>query len=302
MANLMQHSTFQTTGSVGLRHDTLPMRLYHKAKKLGTWDPRSLDFTQDVLDWQRCSPEEQETLLTLTSLFQAGEESVTLDLLPLITAVAQQGQLEEEMFLTTFLFEEAKHTEFFRRFLDDVAGVKKDLHMYHSASYRKIFYEELPQTMSALLTDTSPAAQVRASVTYNMIVEGVLAETGYQAYFDMLERNQIMPGLKQGLTYVKRDESRHIAYGIFLISRLVLQQPDLWDMIEVRMNELLPYALGVIQEADSSLPAGEENRFGLRLTDYVGFAMDQFNKRMNKIAKARQQTFDQLFHEQDDLS
>jgi len=156
------------------------MRLYHKAKRLGIWDPRSIDFSQDMLDWQRCTEEERESLLLQTALFQAGEESVTLDLLPLIMAVAQDGHIEEEMFLTTFLWEEAKHTEFFRRFLDEVVHDSSDLQRFHSPSYRKLFYEELPQTMYALLSDRSPAVQVRASVTYNMIIEGVLAETGYE--------------------------------------------------------------------------------------------------------------------------
>ena len=40
------HEAFATTSERGLRHDILPMRLYHKAKKLGIWDPRSIDFTQ----------------------------------------------------------------------------------------------------------------------------------------------------------------------------------------------------------------------------------------------------------------
>jgi ribonucleoside-diphosphate reductase beta chain len=30
--------------------------------------------------------------------------------------IAQEGRLEEEMFLTSFLWEEAKHVEFFSRF------------------------------------------------------------------------------------------------------------------------------------------------------------------------------------------
>ncbi|GER91011.1 ribonucleotide-diphosphate reductase [Dictyobacter vulcani] len=296
-----QHSSFQTTSSLGLRQDILPMRLYHKAKKLGIWNPVSIDFTQDIQDWQNCSPEEQETLLTLTSLFQAGEESVTLDILPMISVIARQGRLEEELFLTTFLFEEAKHTEFFRRFLDEVTHTTKDLHGYLSPSYRKIFFEELPQTMGALNTDFSARAQACAAVTYNMIVEGVLAETGYQAYFDMLDRNQIMPGLKQGLVYLKRDESRHIAYGIFLISRLVAENIEVWDAIEQRMNELLPYALDVIQETDSSLPAGEENRFGIRLTDYVEFAVNQFTRRLQKIEQSRTRTLEQLYQDQPEL-
>src|SRR5215831_7562408 len=41
------HHEFITTGTRGLRHDILPMRLYHKAKRLGVWDPRSIDFSQD---------------------------------------------------------------------------------------------------------------------------------------------------------------------------------------------------------------------------------------------------------------
>ena len=94
MTQTTTHSTFITTSTRGLRHDILPMRLYHKAKKLGTWDPRNIDFTQDTLDWQRCNEGEQETLLQLTSLFQAGEEGVSLDLLPLMVAISLEGTLQ----------------------------------------------------------------------------------------------------------------------------------------------------------------------------------------------------------------
>jgi len=295
------HTSFATTGKTGLRHDILPMRLYHKAKRLGVWDPRSIDFTQDILDWQRCTQVEKESLLGTTALFASGEESVTLDLLPLMMAVAKEGRIEEEMFLTTFLWEEAKHTEFFRRFLDDVAHDTSDLSRYHGPSYRKLFYEELPRTMYALLEDSSPKAQIVASVTYNMIVEGVLAETGYHGYFNMLDRGNIMPGLKQGIGYLKRDESRHIAYGVFLISRLVAQNPSLWDVVEERMNELLPLALGVVQDSYTP-PEGatqpeedEEPAFGLNVEEDMDYAMTQFSKRVERIRRARTQTLEQLY-------
>ncbi|HZS75337.1 MAG TPA: R2-like ligand-binding oxidase [Ktedonobacteraceae bacterium] len=290
------HESFVTTSERGLRHDILPMRLYHKAKRLGTWDPRSIDFSQDIIDWQRCTPEEQEALLLQTALFQAGEESVTLDLLPLIMTIAQEGHLEEEMFLTTFLWEEAKHTEFFRRFLDEVAQNRSDLTRFHSPSYRKLFYEELPQTMHALLTDPSPAAQLRASITYNMIIEGVLAETGYHGYFNMLEQNNILPGLRKGISLLKRDESRHIAYGVFLISRLVAQDKSLWPVVEQRMGELLPLALGVVQETDIMEDPDAERPFGMDTEDYVVYATTQFQKRMARIEKARYQTLEELYH------
>jgi len=297
MTTTPTHHAFNTTSEQGLRHDTLPMRLYHKAKKLGTWDPQDIDFSQDQRDWEACTPDQQVTLLLLTSLFQAGEESVTLDLLPLMMVIAREGRLEEEMFLTTFLWEEAKHTEFFRRFLDEVTHVKSDLHHYHSASYRKLFYEELPQAMHALLADSSPAAQIRASVTYNMIVEGVLAETGYQAYFNMLERNNIMPGLRQGVGLLKRDESRHLAYGVYLISRLVSADPSLWPAVQQHMNELLVYALGVVRElfTDSE---GEgiivDLPFGLTFQEYFDFATIQYGKRLMTIERAREQSIEEI--------
>src|SRR5258708_39754876 len=97
--------------------------------------------------------------------------------------------------------------------------------------------------MDGLLSDRSHGAQVRASVTYNMIIEGVLAETGYYGYFNMLERNNIMPGLREGIQLLKRDESRHIAYAGFLISRLVAQAKGLWSVVESRLGTMVPLAL-----------------------------------------------------------
>src|SRR5438309_11640262 len=139
---------FQST-SGGLR-DCFPLRLYAKAKRLGTWDPAAIDFTRDREDWAALGELERESILSLTSLFAAGEEAVTLDLLPLVLAIAREGRIEEELFLTTFLFEEGKHTQFFRRFLDEVAGSPGGLARFHGDSYRQLFETELPHAMHAL--------------------------------------------------------------------------------------------------------------------------------------------------------
>ncbi|HEY0752747.1 MAG TPA: R2-like ligand-binding oxidase [Ktedonobacteraceae bacterium] len=291
------HESFVTTSGRGLRHDILPMRLYHKAKRLGIWDPRSIDFSQDIQDWQSFNDDEREAILSLTALFQAGEEGVTLDLLPLIMAIAREQRLEEEMFLTTFLWEEAKHTEFFRRFLDEVTHDQSDLSRFHTPSYRALFYEELPKTMNALLTDHSLEAQLRASVTYNMIIEGVLAETGYHSYYNMLERNNVMPGLRQGIGLLKRDEARHIAYGVYLISRLVAQQPEAWEIVEQEMNRLLMLALGVVNESFQDAQDTENTPFGFQAQEYLDYATTQFTRRLSRIERARSQTLEQIYQE-----
>ncbi|GIW70739.1 MAG: ribonucleotide-diphosphate reductase [Planctomycetota bacterium] len=279
------------------------LRLWHKAKQLGTWDPRSLDFRRDAAHWQERTEREQDATLRLLALFLGGEESVALDLVPLIWAVAREGRLEEEMFLAAFLWEEAKHVEAFHRFLDEVTGEPGDLGRYFTPSYQRLFGEELPRAMGQLLADPSPPAQAEASVTYHMFVEGVLAETGYHAFFEALTRQGLFPGLREMITLVQRDESRHIAYGVHLLSRLVAEHGDpVWAAIERRMHELLPLAHGLIVESLS--PYGDDIPYGLDLQTYLTIAQQQFERRYRRIERARRQTLaeiDQLALEGEEL-
>ena len=256
-----------------LRVDSFPMRLFEKAKRLGVWNPSDFDFSKDREDWEAMDEDRREALLSLTGAFLGGEEAVTLDLLPLVLAVARQGRIEEEMFLTTFLFEEAKHMDFFSRWIREVTDSAK-LPPASEPSVQ-LFDVELPNAMNGLLEDQSPAAMARASVTYNMIVEGVLAETGYSSYHRSLAVNDLMPGLCAGLVNIKRDESRHIAYGVYLLSRLVAEDHSAWDVIEQRMAELQPLMEAIILAGYEDYPDGV-TPFGLRVDEFSDFAANQF--------------------------
>lgn len=272
-----------TTSERGLQEDSLPFRLYQKAKKFGSWDPREIDFTQDVKDWQFLSGAQQEEIIRLVSQFQAGEEAVTLDLLPLIMVIAKEGRIEEEMYLTTFLFEEAKHTEFFRLFLNEI-GQKDNLSRYHSDTYQKIFYHILPEAMGKLQHDHSREALAEASTVYNMFVEGVLAETGYFSFYESLDKAQIMPGLMKGVGLLKRDESRHIGYGTFLLQRLIAEKPSLFDHVQNKMNELAPLAQQLTQEG---MEGKTQNAFGNTLDATMAFSKKQLSVRMDILARAK---------------
>ena len=277
---------YQTAGGRGLDHALLPMRLWHKAKKLGVWDPQDIDFSRDVEDWTELSRDERELILHLSALFQGGEEAVTIDLLPLIEVVAAEGRLEEEIYLTSFLFEEAKHVETFQRFFGEVAPDHGDLSRFATPAWLRIFSAELPAALDRLREDRSPGAQAQAAVTYNMIVEGVLAETGYHAYHVMLERSRILPGMQLAMGLLKRDESRHIAYGLYLLSRLTAEHGDgAWKAIEAGMGRLLDPALAVIEEI---FAAYEEVPFGLRQEEFTGYALDQFRHRLARLERARE--------------
>lgn len=290
------HSHFQTTNGQGLDRNSFPMKLWEKAKVYGTWNPADLDFSQDKTDLSKLTDLEREFILQPIAQFQAGEEAVTLDLLPLIMTIAKEGRLEEEMFLTSFLWEEAKHVDGFNRFFNTVFDHKiPDLSHLLVPSYKTLFYEILPEVMDALTHDPSPVNQAKASVTYNMIVEGTLAETGYYGLNYTLGMLDILPGMLDFTVKLKQDESRHVAYGIYLISRLVSEHgEDVWKAVEQQMNQLLPIAIGVV---DESYKLFEENPFGIDPEIFKAYAFDQFQKRFARIAKAKDQSMKELIQE-----
>jgi len=227
------------------------------------------------------------------SQFQAGEEAVTVDILPLIMTVANEGRIEEEIFLTSFLWEEAKHMDGFNRFINEVTdyeGIDVDHMMV--PSYRLIFDKLLPDAMNALKNDPSPVNQVIASTTYNMIVEGVLAETGYYGLFQALDEKKMMPGLREFIGKLKQDESRHIAYGIYLISRLVAENgEEVWQAFNDQMNKMLTPAMQIVSEGYEKF---DVIPFGMDQEELMGYAMGQFQKRLARVTKARTQSIEEL--------
>ncbi|MFJ7756029.1 R2-like ligand-binding oxidase [Peribacillus muralis] len=280
-----------TTTSRSFREDILPFKLYQKAKKFGMWNPRDIDFSQDKEDWKSFTDIEREVLLRIIALFQGGEEAVTLDLLPLILTIAKEGRIEEEMYLTTFLFEEAKHMEFFRYTLDQI-GEKGDLTLFHSDTYKAIFYDILPEAMEKLLTDQSPEAMAEAATVYNMFTEGVLAETGYFGFYQTLEANKMMPGLLKGVGLLKKDESRHIAYGTFLLQRIISEHPHIFDQVEKRMEELAPMAIALNTEGYER----SGNPFGNDKQAVLDFTMKQLAVRMEILARAKGKRIEEIYH------
>ena len=281
-----------TATSRGLLVDSFPYRLYQKAKKVGTWNPADIDFSKDAQDWKEATTGQRVSILRLLSQFQAGEEAVTLDLLPLMMAIAKDGRIEEEMFLTTFLFEEAKHTEFFRTVLDAI-GEKGELNPLLTDTYRQVFHVILPNAMDRLLTDQSPEAIADASTVYNMFVEGVLAETGYFSFYQALEKTNLMPGLLEGIGNLKRDESRHIGYGTYLLQRLICEHPHIYDdVIMKRMAELTPLALTIVEEG---LEEADLEVFGTTPEEVVNLAMKQLQIRMDILSRARGKKIEDIY-------
>jgi len=287
MTGTRQRSGFHSLREGGMNWDSLPLRLFTKGNKRG-WDPAGIDLTQDAEDWQELDEEARTRILRLCSLFVAGEEAVTEDLLPFLSAMSAEGRLGDEMYLTQFLYEEAKHVQAFRRWLDAI-GVQEDLHPFveDNPGYRALFYEELPSSLEALVADPSPRNQVRASVTYNHIVEGSRALTGYYAWNHLCTVRGIFPGMRRIVRLIGDDERRHMAWGTFTCRRHVAGDDSNWQVISDRLEELLPHVLDTVEHSDAPTRNPASERYELPPDELVQYASDRAMRRLGAIESAR---------------
>lgn len=281
----MTRTHYDSLAAGGLNWDSLPLKLF-AGGNAKFWNPADIDFSRDRDDWESLTDRERDYAVRLCAQFIAGEESVTQDIQPFMAAMRAEGRLGDEMYLTQFAYEEAKHTQVFRMWLDAV-GITDDLHGYLDAlpSYRRIFNEELPESLAGLSVDPSPASQVRAAVTYNHFVEGTLALTGYYAWHRICVQRGVLPGMQALIGHIANDERRHMAWGTFTCRRHVAADDANWEVFETRMNELLP--LLVSYNAEGSEIYGEDVPFGLSSDELLQYSMDKGMRRFGTISSAR---------------
>lgn len=283
-AQTPDRSGFRSIAAGGMNWDSLPLRLFTKGNAK-FWNPSDLDFSQDADDWKRLTSDQQEAALNLCTVFIAGEEAVTEDIQPFIRAMGAEGRLGDEMYLTQFAFEEAKHTQVFRMWLDAV-GIAHDLHEWvaENPGYRKIFYEELPRALNSLADDPSPANQVSASATYNHVVEGSLALTGYYSWNRICAENGIFPGMQRLIKLIGDDERRHMAWGTFTCRRHVAADDANWQVLRERIDELTPHAMELITYGQDRW---DRQPFGIEPDVLTEYAADRLMRRLSAIESAR---------------
>lgn len=115
------------------------------------------------------------------SSFYVGDQ-MTSALVPFVGAAPTE---EQQVFLTTQLADEARHTVFFDRFYDEVLdeGTEMDSHREAggggvSSGYRILLLEMLPEVTERIRRLDDPDALVEGIVLYHIVVEATIALTG----------------------------------------------------------------------------------------------------------------------------
>jgi ribonucleoside-diphosphate reductase beta chain len=219
-------------------------RKYEKAIRK-FWSVEDLDFTQDAKDWDRIDEEQRRGLLGVTVRFLAGEQNVTDELVPMLAASHALKRFDWVVFLSTFLMEEAKHSEFFMRWHDRVVGVLepeevaqhflvrgKTIDPTGRFEVRDVLHEALPYYGGRLMEATMGGVEadierafVAFSAAYNAFVEGVLTMPSYEIVIDTTNSWDAFPTLRQGFRLILMDEGRHITFGTHACRVLIEKDP-----------------------------------------------------------------------------
>jgi ribonucleoside-diphosphate reductase beta chain len=269
-------------------------RKYEKAIR-GVWNAKDFDYAQDAADWQRIDDEQRRGLLGVTVRFLAGEQAVTDELVPMLAAAHALGRYDWTMFLSTFLMEEAKHSEFFMLWHDRVVGIldpdevaahflvrSKTVDPTGRFEVKDLLHEGLPR-YGGLLMDAVrggneaeiEAAFVRFSAAYNGFAEGVLTMPSYEIVIDTTVRWNAFPVLREGFRRILADEGRHITFGTAASRILIEKDPGYEQLVHEVFDEYRGNVVGLV-EYQKAVP-------GLDLQKYQTMKVRHYRNRCREM-------------------
>ena len=250
------------------------------------WEAGAIDFSEDRRQWLEFPPELRRSFLWGLSSFYVGEEQVTHTLVPFVDAAPTE---EQQVFLSTQLVDEARHTVFFDRFYSealDEHGTDMKSRLEHQAErlndgFRTLLLEMLPAAAQLLRDDPSLENLVEGIVLYHVVIEGTLALTGQRFLLNYLRDNDALPGFRQGFTAVARDESRHVSLGVRFLGEMVGRDARFAGVIKAKLEELTPVGLSVIDPPGGDMSYFDPLPYGPE--ELTNYALSSLDKRLRAI-------------------
>jgi ribonucleoside-diphosphate reductase beta chain len=187
------------------------------------WNPMAIDLTEDARAWAELPVERRDRLTTLLAGFCVAEDAVAEQLVPFADA-ARGATLASQESLVAWVFflqrrDEQRHARLFDRIGAEVLGLPGDTPEERRAAARA----HVPPAMLELFEERLPAlaAELAAGRTglsegvslYHMLLEGVIFDAGQRALLDDLA-DGALPGVREGVERVERDERWHIGFGL----------------------------------------------------------------------------------------
>ena len=251
------------------------------------WAVSDVDFSLDRQDWLESTETDRKATLWSHRLFFNGEERVTSTLAPFVWAAPTP---EVEIFLSTQMVDEARHTVFFERWWREVCGTDArdltrllaEIRPEANEGYNELFYARLPATAQRLASNPKNfEAFVEGVTLYHIVIEATIALTGQRFELEaMREQGLTDRGFYRGFTAVARDESRHVSFGIKLLRDAVREDAARYaPIIQRTLIECLPLISGTLDPPDPRYVTD----YGHTESEIVDFAIESLNRKLRAI-------------------
>ena len=240
------------SNGIGVGTDRLPsyMDLFYLWERQ-QWSVADLDFSTDRQHWDTDTDPliRKQRLFGYVQFFN-GEISVTSALVPFINAMPS---LDQRIYITTQLADEAKHSVFFDRWFTDVLGTDREVIGDQLKEYQDYQHPFVKYLLNELLPEISDAIEknpgdlellVEGVTLYHLIIEGTLSIASQARILKRCKQAAVFPGFINGMTALARDESRHILFGLRFLQDMVRSSHRHTDRMMGMINKLLP---GIIE-------------------------------------------------------
>jgi len=268
---------------------------YFKNAVYRHWDPYDIEgLAGDTERFLEVEPTEAEfeEFRTAVSRFGAGEEAVTEDLMPLALVLED---INDQMFISSQIYEEGKHTQFFDRYWREVIDPVADELGYEQTAptdqryfndHYVALFDKTEAAMERLLEEDTPTNRAKAYCHYHLTVESVLAQTGYygftSAFSDAgsdevaLQEWPDMHGIVNGITKIRSDEGRHVGFGMNKVRELVQSGQVDESVVQETLQDLMPHVAGTVGDFGDAINPGP----------LVMYARDKLTRRIDIITDA----------------
>jgi ribonucleoside-diphosphate reductase beta chain len=201
----------------------------------------AIDLTADARAWRRLPAERRDRLMSLLAGFCVAEDAVAVQLTPFADA-AREAKLTSQESLMAWVFflqrrDEQRHAKLFDRIGEEVLGLagagpaerRVAARAHVTPAMLELFEERLPATAAELAAGRTGLAE--GVSLYHMLLEGVVFDAGQQALLDDLA-DGALPGVREGVERVERDERWHIGFGLRCLIETQPSADVLDDLLE----------------------------------------------------------------------
>lgn len=196
-----------------------------------SWFPKEIPLKEDLDDLATMTDDEVEAVKFIMSFMNPAElivnRSIALGIYPYIKSA------ECHLYIARWMFEEANHCMTFEYMLETFPWDRDEIYGKHLITDSMIKKEEFVQKYTRKMTEEKVESQttegiqqfIKNLIATNIVMEGVWFYSGFMVMLSFRQRNKLR-NFGSLITWIVRDESLHLKFGMTLILTLLEEHPD----------------------------------------------------------------------------